>query len=333
RSTRTTIYRALRDSDHTRVVIKTLNNDYPSNHDLTRFMHEFQMIQKMSGAGVIRAQEQVKYGNNLALVLEDFQGISLNNCFATTDRFDLSQCLRSALEMSRGLGHIHQQNVIHKDINPSNILFNPETKHVQIIDFGISTELSREQQDVNVANQLEGTLAYISPEQTGRMNRDLDYRTDYYSLGVTLYEMLTGSLPFKAADTIGWVHCHIAQIPLPPHTLESSIPETVSNIVLKLMAKNAEDRYQSTSGIARDLAECLRQLEHTGHIKDFELGQDDVSETFQIPQRLYGREADVTSLLAAFAKAAQGEVEYLLVSGYAGVGKSVLVHEVHKLIV
>ncbi|MCP4400066.1 MAG: AAA family ATPase, partial [bacterium] len=165
------------------------------------------------------------------------------------------------------------------------------------------------------------------------MNRDLDYRTDYYSLGVTLYEMLTGSLPFEAADTIGWVHSHIAKIPFPPHHVEPSIPEAVSNIVLKLMAKNAEDRYQSAKGIIRDVTACLRQLEHTGRIEDFELGQDDVSETFQIPQRLYGREAEVTTLLAAFDTAAKGEVEYVLVSGYAGVGKSMLVNEVHKPIV
>ncbi|MCP4935641.1 MAG: serine/threonine protein kinase, partial [bacterium] len=198
RSPRTVICRALRDSDQTRVIIKTLNNDYPSNYDIVRFKHEFQITQKTAGAGVIRAHEQLKYGNNLALVLEDFQGASLHDYLAQAGRLDLPQFLRSAIEMSQGVGHIHQQNVIHKDLNPSNILFNPETKRVQIIDFGISTELSREQQDVNVANQLEGSLAYISPEQTGRMNRALDYRTDYYSLGVTLYEMLTGSLPFEA---------------------------------------------------------------------------------------------------------------------------------------
>ncbi|MCP5054617.1 MAG: AAA family ATPase, partial [bacterium] len=333
RSNRTVIYRALRDGDQTRVIIKTLNNEYPSNYEITRFKHEFQITQKMAGEGVIRAHEQVKYGNNLALVLEDFQGVSLRDYFPQADRLDLKQFLRSALEMSRGVGYIHRQNVIHKDINPGNILFNQETKRVQIIDFGISTELSREQQDVNVANQLEGSLAYISPEQTGRMNRDLDYRTDYYSLGVTLYEMLTGSLPFEATDTIGWVHSHIAQIPVPPHTVEPSIPEAVSNIVMRLMAKNAEDRYQSASGITRDLKECLRQLEQNDRIEHFELGQDDVSEKFRIPQRLYGREAEVTTLLDAFDTAAQGGLEYLLVSGHAGVGKSVLVHEVHKPIV
>ncbi len=333
RSPRTVIYRALRESDQTRVIIKTLNSEYPSNRDLTRFKHESHITQKMAGEGVIRAYEQVKYGNNLALILEDFQGVSLHDYLAQADQLDLPQFLRSAIEISQGVGYIHQQNVIHKDVNPSNILFNPETKQVQIIDFGIATELSREQQDVNVANQLEGTLAYISPEQTGRMNRDLDYRTDYYSLGVTIYEMLTGSRPFEAADTIGWIHSHIAQTPVPPHKVEPSIPEAISNIVLRLMAKNAEDRYQSSSGITRDLTECLRQLEQTGRIEDFELGQDDVSEKFQIPQRLYGREEEVDILLNTFEQVAQGGVEYLLVSGYAGVRKSVLVHEIHKPIV
>ncbi|MCP4046219.1 MAG: AAA family ATPase, partial [Gammaproteobacteria bacterium] len=313
-----------------RVIIKTFNNEYPSNRDITHFKHEFHITQKMTGEGVIRAYEQVKDGNNLALVLEDFEGISLDHYLPKADRLGLKQCLRSALEITRGLGHIHQQNVIHKDINSSNILINPETKGVQIIDFGISTELSREQQDVDVTNQLEGTLAYISPEQTGRMNRDLDYRTDYYSLGVTLYEMLTGSLPFEAADTIGWVHSHIAQIPLSPHKLEPSIPEAVANIVLKLMAKNAEDRYQSASGIIRDLTECLHQLEQTGRIGNFEPGRWDISEKFQIPQQLYGREEELTTLLESFDRVARGRAECLLVSGYAGIGKSALVQELYK---
>ncbi|MCP4420796.1 MAG: protein kinase, partial [Chloroflexi bacterium] len=155
-SSRTIIYRALRDSDQTSVIIKTLNNDYPSNHDITRFKHEFHITQKMTSARVVQVYEQLKYDNNLALVLADFQGVSLHDYLSKVEKIDWKQCLRLAIEISRGVGHIHQQNVIHKDINSSNILFNPETNQIQIIDFGIATELSREQQDVNVANQLEG---------------------------------------------------------------------------------------------------------------------------------------------------------------------------------
>ncbi|MCP5007000.1 MAG: serine/threonine protein kinase, partial [Planctomycetes bacterium] len=204
--------------------------------------------------------EQIKYGNNLALILEDIKGVSLDLYLEQVKGPDLAQLLCIAIDISRGLGHVHRQNVIHKDINPSNIVINPDSQTLQIIDFRISTELSREKQDVNVANRLEGSLAYISPEQTGRMNRELDYRTDYYSLGVTFYEMLTGSLPFQAEDAIGCIHCHIAKIPTPPHKLNPAIPEVLSDIVLKLMSKNAEDRYQSSPGILRDLEECLNQL-------------------------------------------------------------------------
>ncbi|MCP4297665.1 MAG: serine/threonine-protein kinase PknK, partial [Proteobacteria bacterium] len=330
KSEQTLIYRAVQEKNHTSVIVKTINHEYPSNQDVTRFKHEFYLTRKVSSKEVIQASEMVRYGNNFALILEDIQATSLNKYSFQAKTFDLKQCLQLALKISRGLSHIHQQNIIHKDINPSNILFNPETKQVQIIDFGIATELSREKQDINVTDQLKGSLSYISPEQTGRMNRDLDYRTDYYSLGVTLYEMLTGHLPFKAKDTIGWIYAHIAQTPVPPHKVEPSIPETVSNIVLRLMAKNAENCYQSASGIIWDLNKCLSQLEQTGQIENFDLGEEDVSEKFQIPQRLYGREEEVASLLSAFDKTAKGGLEYFLISGYAGVGKSLLVHEVHK---
>ena len=330
RSKRTIIYRALREKDDTSVIIKTLNTQYPSNREISRFKHEFHAARKMHGEGVIHAYEEIEYANNLALILEDIQGVSLREYLKQTERTDLEQLLRIAIDISRGLDHIHRQHVIHKDINPGNIIFNRETKKLQIIDFGISTELSREQQDVNVANRLEGSLAYISPEQTGRMNRDLDYRTDYYSLGVTLYEMLTDSLPFEAEDTLGWVYCHIARTVRSPHELDPSLPEVVSNIVLKLMAKSADGRYQSSGGIASDLEECLRQLEQKGRIDDFELGQKDISEKFQVPQQLFGREEELSTLLDSFERVVRGRAECLLVSGYPGIGKSALVHELYK---
>jgi predicted ATPase/GAF domain-containing protein len=223
-------------------------------------------------------------------------------------------------------------NIIHKDINPSNIIIQPETGKIKIIDFGISTVFNRETLTLKNPNVLEGTLAYISPEQTGRMNRSLDYRTDFYSLGVTFYELLTGQLPFITSDSLELVHCHIAKQPIPPSEINLEIPSVLSAIVLKLMAKTAEERYQSAFGIQADLAECLRQLETEGRISDFPLGRQDISDYFQIPQKLYGREEEVEILLSAFDRVVRpnAPIEMMLVAGYSGIGKSSLVAEIHK---
>ncbi len=202
------------------------------------------------------------------------------------------------------LGAIHAGNIIHKDINPSNIVYNPTTGQVKIIDFGISTVLSRENPTLSNPNVLEGTLAYMSPEQTGRMNREIDYRTDFYSLGATFYELLTGRLPFDTGDAMELVHCHIAKVPVPPHEVNPQIPKAISEIVMKLLAKTAEERYQSAWGIKADLEECLTQLQDKGIISEFPLCRQDVSDKFQISQKLYGREAEVETLLATFERVA-----------------------------
>ncbi|HEY9661532.1 MAG TPA: serine/threonine-protein kinase PknK, partial [Allocoleopsis sp.] len=229
-------------------------------------------------------------------------------------------------------------NIIHKDINPGNIVLNLETSIVKIIDFGIATQFNRINPTFKSHYGLEGTFAYLSPEQTGRMNRSLDYRTDFYSLGVTFYELLTGHLPFATTDILELIHCHIAKQPVPPHELNATIPQPVSEIILKLMAKNAEDRYQSAWGIRADLERCVEQLETVSRIAPFPLGLQDISNQFQIPQKLYGREAEIEALLTAFDRVATGRnegnsrfsVELMLVSGYAGVGKSALVQELYK---
>ncbi len=333
RSNRTIIYRALRDKDRTSVIIKTLSTQYPSSNEISRLKHEAHIIKIMDGEGVIHAYEQIKYANNQALILEDIQGISLHGYLSQAERIDLVQFLCLAINISRGLGHIHRQNVIHKDVNPNNIIFNRDTERIQIIDFGISTELSRERQDVNVTEKLEGSLAYISPEQTGRMNRELDYRTDYYSLGVTLYELFTGKRPFQSDDPLELVYCHIARIPLSPHEINPDATLPISGIIMKLIAKNAEDRYQSTGALIRDLEECKRQWQEKGEISPFPFGQNDISEKFQIPQRLYGRETETKALLKIFENVTSGNVEFMLVSGHSGIGKSALVHEVHKALI
>ncbi|MBD0302803.1 MAG: AAA family ATPase, partial [Tolypothrix sp. T3-bin4] len=218
------------------------------------------------------------------------------------------------------------------DINPSNIVFNPDTEIIKIIDFGIATVLTRENPTLKNPNVLEGTLAYMSPEQTGRMNRTLDYRTDFYSLGVSFYELLTGQLPFNTTDALELVHCHIAKQPVPPHLLRAEgrgIPKAVSDIVMKLMAKTAEERYQSAWGIKADLEKCLTQLQTTGKIELFPLGTQDISEKYQIPQKLYGREQEIVMLLTAFERVISDKSELMLVSGYSGIGKSALVQELY----
>ncbi len=236
------------------------------------------------------------------------------------------------MSLAKMLAGLHEFDVVHKNIEPLSILIDA-TDSLRLIDFGISSELALERQQYALSKRLEGNLPYMSPEQTGRMNRELDYRSDYYSLGVTLFELLTGRLPFQADSVLEWVHSHISKSPLSPSEIDPSIPEVMSAIILKLMAKNAEDRYQSSYGLLADLGRCQRELTETGTLPTFALGQDDVSRKFQIPQKLYGREPELAVLLALFERVTAGGTEFCTVSGYPGIGKSALVNEISKPLV
>ncbi|MBW4428423.1 MAG: PAS domain S-box protein, partial [Nostoc desertorum CM1-VF14] len=344
------VYRGIRD-DGVGVIVKILKLDYPSLQELTRYRQEYKITRSLNLEGVIKAYSQQDYQRTLVIILEDFGGESLEQWMhKRPDIFcpmPLSTFLGLAIAVCDILGRIHAANIIHKDINPGNIVLNLDTGVVKIIDFGIATQFNRTNPTFKSPHVLEGTLAYLSPEQTGRMNRMLDYRTDFYSLGVTFYELLTGQLPFPTQDILELVHCHIAKPPIPVHELNATIPKAISGIILKLMAKNAEDRYQSAWGIKADLERCTEQFT-TGQIAHIQLGLQDVSDQFQIPQKLYGREAEIATLLAAFERVAprgnvgeaqrpesgienpQFQVEMMLVSGYAGIGKSALVQELYK---
>jgi len=330
------IYRAIREEDKQAVILKVLRSDYPTTAELTRYKQEYEITRQVDTEGVIKAYSLEKYGNSLAIAFEDIGAKSLKNWMSETT-WTLEEFLELSIKIAKTLSELHAEKIVHKDINPSNIILNPATGELKIIDFGIASQLTRENPTLKNPNVLEGTLAYISPEQTGRMNRSLDYRTDFYSLGATLYEMLTLKRPFDANDPMELVHCHLAKTALPPQELKAEIPPIVGKIVMKLLEKNAENRYQSGLGIAADLETCLTQLRQTGKIAEFSLGKKDISGKFQIPQKLYGREAEIGDLLAAFERVAVGQidgeqakVEMMLVAGYSGIGKTSIVQEVYK---
>ncbi|MCW6051802.1 AAA family ATPase [Lyngbya sp. CCAP 1446/10] len=332
--TRTLVYRGTRQCDKQPVAIKVLRTEYPNFSELVQFRNQYTIAKNLNLPGIIETYSLEAYQNSYALVMEDFGGISLH---AWTEQGetppDLSDFLQVAIDISNTLDILSRHRIIHKDIKPANILINPETKQVKLIDFSIASLLPRETQTLMNPNVLEGTLGYLSPEQTGRMNRGIDYRTDFYSLGVTFYELLAGQLPFQSHDPMELVHSHIAKQPPSLHEINPQIPPVLSEIVSKLMAKNAEDRYQSALGLKFDLELCLRQLEENGKIESFEIGQRDLCDRFIIPEKLYGRETEVETLLEAFERVSSGTTEMMLVAGFSGIGKTAIVNEVHKPIV
>ncbi|WP_293126309.1 ATP-binding sensor histidine kinase [Microcoleus sp. bin38.metabat.b11b12b14.051] len=348
--TRTIVYRGTRLCDRTPVTIKVLRNEYPSFSELLHFRNQYAIAKNLSFPGIIQTYSLESCRNGYALIVEDFGGISLKQWTGQGQTVPtLIEFFQIAIALCNTLNVLYRHRIIHKDIKPANILINPQTKEVKLIDFSIASLLPRETQILMSPNVLEGTLGYLSPEQTGRMNRGVDYRTDFYSLGVTFYELLAGELPFQSNDPLELVHSHIAKQPPLLHHINPQIPQVLSSIVSKLMAKNAEDRYQSALGLKFDLEFCLHQLEESGTIQGFAIANRDVCDRFIIPEKLYGREAEVAQLLAAFVRVASpqenrisgsqrlGEKQFhrelMLVAGFSGIGKTAIVNEIHKPIV
>ncbi|AUX45075.1 protein kinase [Sorangium cellulosum] len=330
--TDTLVFRARRKEDDRTVVLKVIRRDHTDPRALGRLYHEYEIAGAIDASAVVKPYAIDAFHGQPALILEDFGGRSLDHPLG--EPMPLDRFFPLALRIAAALAELHRHHILHKDIKPENLLYNADTDEVKITDLGIASRAPRESQDLTHAGLIEGTLAYMAPEQTGRMNRWIDERTDLYSLGVTFYQMLTGRLPFDARDPLEWVHCHIAQTPVPPHAIVRSVPPLLSAVVLKLLAKAPEERYQSALGLRYDLDACFARWRASGNIEAFALGQRDLSDRFQVPQRLYGREREVEALRAAFERVvAQGRPELVLVSGYSGIGKSSLVAELHSTVV
>ncbi|MCP3475613.1 AAA family ATPase [Bradyrhizobium sp. CCGUVB1N3] len=306
--------------------------EHPTPATLDRFAHEYRLKDRLDAAWAVRPLELVREHGRMMLLLEDPGGEPL--AVLLRGPVEVERFLRLAIGLATALGKVHQRELIHKDLKPANILVNCADGRVRLTGFGIASRLPRERQTPDPPEVIAGTLAYMAPEQTGRMNRSLDARSDLYAVGVILYQMLTGVLPFTATEPMDWVHCHIARRPTPPAERVPGLSAALSAIVMKCLAKNAEDRYQTAAGLAADLKRCLAEWEGVGDITPFAPGAADIPDVLRIPEKLYGREREVAELLAAFERVvAGGPPELVLVSGYSGIGKSALVNELHKSLV
>jgi PAS domain S-box-containing protein len=328
-SANTIVFRGQRTKDMFPVTVKVLKDEYPTSTEIMRFENEFNILRLLDSEGVVKVINLEEFNHRKAIIFEDFAGEPILS-FMHDQGFSVGEFLHLAIQIAEAIGQIHDKNIIHKDISPSNILFNPKTGKIKIIDFGTSTSLAREIPSTLAPNLLEGTLSYISPEQTGRMNRVIDYRTDFYSLGATFYHLITKVTPFESDDPLELIHAHIAKNPTPPHTIDKSIPSYVSDIIMKLMAKNAEDRYQTSRGLIADLENCLHQWKIYGKIEPFDLAQKDFSGKLQPFQKLYGLEDEIDFLIGEFEEVSDGKNKLVFIAGYSGIGKTSLVREIHR---
>jgi PAS domain S-box-containing protein len=328
------LYSGTRQTDATAssIFVLTPASEHPAVASLRRMEHEYSLQAELDPDWAVIPIGLVKHDGRTMLVLANSGGDPLDRFIGTP--LELRQFLRLAIGLSAALGRLHERGLVHKDIKPSNILINSATGQVWLTGFGIASRLLREHQAPEPPEFLAGTLPYMAPEQTGRMNRSIDSRSDLYAFGIMLYEMLTGDLPFSASDPMEWVHCHVARQPVSPSERLSGVPGSVSAIITKLLAKTAEERYQTAVGAESDLRRCLAQLETQGRIDEFPLGEHDTPDRLLIPEKLYGRTSETEILLTSFDRVVAGNrPELVLVSGYSGIGKSAVVNELHKPLV
>lgn len=323
-----TVVARARSEQGDRVMLKYQDSNRPSPDLLARWQHEHAVLQSIDSEWVVKSLGLKQVEHSLMLVLEDFASTNLAQLIARQS-LDMSERISLAIQLASALSDVHAHGVIHGDVSPKNVLVDVASMRIKLCDFGLSSRLDREQKVMQEAF-LRGTLEYMSPEQTGRTNLDVDYRSDFYSLGVSLYELFSGRKPFQSKDSMTLLHAQIAIMPTPLHELDPTIPEPVSALVQKLLCKHPDDRYQSSFGLLSDLERCSLQWQHSRRIDSFELARADIPERFRVAQKLYGREAECATILAAFERVSNGRSELLLITGYAGIGKTALVSELHR---
>jgi PAS domain S-box-containing protein len=329
-SPRTLVFRCRRPDTGAPVVVKRLHPEARSAAAERRLRWEYELLARLDLPGVIKAVALEEDGDGPSLVVEDIGGEDLGRLLERC-RLSPLQFLNLASGLAEAVAGLHRSGVVHGEINPGHIIYNPETGHFRVIGLGSAGTRVRRPGDLKPHASPDASMAYTSPEQTGRLSRAVDHRTDFYSLGATFYTLLTGTPPFQADDALGMAHCHIASRPVPPDRRDPTIAKPISEMVMKLLEKAPDERYLSGEGLKADIDRCANRLRDQGRIEPFPLGTLDVPRMLSIPETLYGREQDVAALLAAFERvAAQGQPELVLVSGYSGIGKSSVVNAAHR---
>lgn len=322
-------YRGVREKDHTPIIIKALVSTHPALNDVARLKNEYDLLKDLHLPTVVQAYSLEEQQNQYFLILEDTSLPTLEK-YISSKALTINEKLQLAINTTKALADLQSQDIIHKNLQPENILVDPDTLSVKITGFNFATKIPKQRMSFKNPSMLEGSLAFMSPEQTGRMNREVDYRSDFYSLGIILYKLFTNELPFKTIDPMELVHSHIAKIPLPAYQIDKAIPEQISAIIAKLLSKRAEDRYSSAYSLLSDLERCQEELKADGKISLFPLGLNDISQKLQISQKVYGREKEIQSLLRSFDEVCSGSSQMILLGGYPGIGKTSIVHEIHK---
>ncbi|MEX1314197.1 MAG: BREX system ATP-binding domain-containing protein, partial [Desulfotignum sp.] len=328
-SSTTVVYRADRKGGES-LILKVLNSNPGERKNIDRYHNEYNITRSFRNSSrIIKTHGLEQFNDTLVMLMEDFGATSLD-LLLNQKRFSLEQLLDIVIKVMEGLDEIHYAGIIHKDINPSNIVMNPDTGQVKIIGFGIASSIKNGETGCNNSNIVEGTLAYIPPEQTGRTNQTIDHRADFYSFGATLYELLAHKPPFSRIDHMDLIHCHLAKDPIPLSSIRSDIPEVLSQIVLKLMSKDAEERYAAAKGVKADLQKCLDRVKKGEHAFSFPLGDEDSHRSLKIDQKLYGRKKEIELLQSGFQQVLSGKKKLVFIAGPAGIGKTFLIQEIEQ---